>query len=99
MLVVHVSSDVPREVLGPTAEAGASTSGAWLGDAVSWRTRCPARLCVALVQVPVSGASGIFTRNAADQDVSTAAVAAAAAFLPEYLGVHAVIPLAPNSIS
>jgi hypothetical protein len=54
---------------------------------------------VALVQVPVSGASGIFTRNAADQDVSTAAVAAAAAFLPEYLGVHAVIPLAPNSIS
>jgi hypothetical protein len=96
VIVLHVSNDVPREALGPTA--GTRDGAGWRGDIASWFARCPERLSVALVEVPVSGASGVFPHDAAGPSASTAAVAAAAAFLPRQLGLDAVVfPLAAGT--
>ena len=60
VLVLHVVDGVPRDALGPTAGARE-----WRRDAVTRQARCPDRMSVALVKVPVSGAAGIFPRNTA----------------------------------
>ena len=58
VLVLHVVDGVPREALCPTAGARE-----WRTDAVTRQARCPDRMSVALVEVPVSGAAGIFSPN------------------------------------
>ena len=105
VLVMHVVDGVPCDALGPptaaTSTATTSTASSqtshddedyWKGDRAAWAANAPATLSVAVVEVPATGALGIFPRGGvADQSAAAGLAAAAGAYLPFELGVDAVI--------